>query len=606
MTKQGNLTVHTENIFPIIKKFLYSDHEIFLRELISNAVDATQKLKTFASASDFEGTLGDLTIKVEIDTKKNTLTIKDHGIGMTEAEVDQYINQIAFSSAEEFVQKYADKKDAAAIIGHFGLGFYSAFMVAEKVELQTKSYQKDSEPVHWTCIGTTSFEMEKGTRKKRGTDIILHINEDSKEFLEVSRIETLLKKYCRFMPVEIEFDGKKINNTEPLWLKKPASLKDEDYIAFYKELYPYSEDPLFWIHLNVDYPFNLTGILYFPKHQNYLEVQKNKVQLYSNQVFVTDEVKEIMPEFLTLLHGIVDSPDIPLNVSRSYLQSDTNVKKISSYIVKKVGDKLSDIFKENREDYEKKWDEIGFFIKYGMLTDEKFAEKAREFALVKNIEDKYFTIAEYIEKAKTLQTDKNGTEVWLYTIDAIQQHGYVEAVKKKSYDILVFNNPIDSHFIQHIESKEEKLTIKRVDADTSDKLIEKDEKIESVLSKDEEAALQEVYETVAGKEKYSVKLESLSPEDAPVLITQSEWMRRMKEMSRLSGGGANMDMFPGGYDLILNTNHKLAKKIADAKESEESTKLAGYLFDLARLSQNLLSGQDLTDFVNKSMERLDS
>jgi len=605
MTKQGNLTVHTENIFPIIKKFLYSDHEIFLRELISNAVDATQKLKTFASASDFDGALGDLTIKVEIDSKKNTLTIKDYGIGMTEAEVDQYINQIAFSSAEEFVQKYADKKDAAAIIGHFGLGFYSAFMVAEKVELQTKSYRKDSEPVHWTCIGTTSFEMEKGSRKKRGTDIILHINEDSKEFLETSRIETLLKKYCRFMPVEIEFEGKKINNTEPIWLKKPVTLKDEDYIAFYKELYPYSEDPLFWIHLNVDYPFNLTGILYFPKQQNYLEVQKSKVQLYSNQVFVTDEVKEIMPEFLTLLHGIIDSPDIPLNVSRSYLQSDSNVKKISSYIVKKVADKLADIFKENREEFEKKWDEIGFFIKYGMLTDEKFAEKAREFALVKNIENKYFTFAEYGEKVKPLQTDKNGTQVWLYTIDAGQQHGYVGAVKKKSYDVLVFNNPIDSHFIQHIEGKEEKLAIKRVDADTPDMLIEKEDKIESVLTKDEETVLQQVYENVAGKDKYTVKLESLSPEDAPVLITQSEWMRRMKEMSRLSGG-ANMDMFPGGYDLILNTNHKLAKKIADTKESEESTRMAGYLFDLARLSQNLLSGQDLTDFVNRSMERLDS
>jgi len=605
MTKQGNLTVHTENIFPIIKKFLYSDHEIFLRELISNAVDATQKLKTFASSSDFEGTLGDLTIKVEIDEKKKTLTIKDHGIGMTEAQVDQYINQIAFSSAEEFVQKYADKKDAAAIIGHFGLGFYSAFMVAEKVELQTKSYLKDSEPVHWTCIGTTSFEMEKGSRKKRGTDVVLHINEDSKEFLEKSRIETLLKKYCRFMPVEIEFDGKVINNTEPLWLKKPATLKDEDYIAFYKELYPYSEDPLFWIHLNVDYPFNLTGILYFPKHQNYMEVQKNKVQLYSNQVFVTDEVKEIMPEFLTLLHGIIDSPDIPLNVSRSYLQADSNVKKISSYIVKKVSDKLAEIFKENREEFEKKWDEIGFFIKYGMLTDEKFAEKAREFALVKNTEGKYFTIAEYSEKVKPLQTDKDGTLVWLYTIDPQQQHGYVEAVKKKSYDVLVFNNPIDSHFIQHIESKEEKLAIKRVDADTPDKLIEKDEKIESVLSKDEEAALQEVYENIAGKDKYTIKLESLSPDDAPVLITQSEWMRRMKEMSRLSGG-ANMDMFPGGYDLILNTNHKLSKKIADSKDTEDTKKLAGYLFDLARLSQNLLSGQDLTDFVNKSIDQLNS
>ena len=606
MTKQGNLTVHTENIFPIIKKFLYSDHEIFLRELISNAVDATQKLKTLASSGEFDGELGDLKIKIEIDSKKKTLKISDHGIGMTEAEVDQYINQIAFSSAEEFVQKFADTKDAAAIIGHFGLGFYSAFMVAEKVEIQTKSYKKENaDPVHWTCIGTTSFEMDKGKRKTRGTDIILHINDDSSEFLETSRIETMLKKYCRFMPVEIEFDGKTINNTEPLWLKKPNVLKDEDYIAFYKELYPYSEDPLFWIHLNVDYPFNLTGILYFPRHQNYMEVQKNKVQLYSNQVFVTDEVKEIMPEFLTLLHGIVDSPDIPLNVSRSYLQADSNVKKISSYIVKKVSDKLADIFKENREDFEKKWDEIGFFIKYGMLTDEKFAEKAREFALVKNTESKYFTFAEYIEKVKPLQTDKNGTEVWLYTTDEQQQHSFIDAVKKKSYDVLVLNNPIDSHFIQHIESKEEKLAIKRVDADTPDKLIEKEDKVASVLNKDEETALQQAFENIAGKDKYTVKLESLSPDDAPALITQSEWMRRMKEMSRLSGNNS-MDMFPGGYDLILNTNHKLSKKIADGKGDEESAKLAGYLFDLARLSQNLLSGQDLTDFVNRSIEQLNS
>jgi len=601
--KQGNLTVHTENIFPIIKKFLYSDHEIFLRELISNAVDATQKLKTYSSSEDFEGDLGDLTIKVSIDSKKNTLTISDRGIGMTEEEVDKYINQIAFSSAEEFVQKYADKKDAAAIIGHFGLGFYSAFMVADNVELQTKSYRKGSEAVHWSCVGTTTFEMEKGSRKKRGTEVILHINEDSKEFLETARIENMLKKYCSFMPVEIEFDGKKINNTEPLWLKKPAGLKDEDYIAFYKELYPYAEDPLFWIHLNVDYPFNLTGILYFPKATNYMEPQKNKIQLYSNQVFVTDEVKEIVPEFLTLLHGIIDSPDIPLNVSRSYLQADHNVKKISSYIVKKVSDKLADIFKENREDFEKKWDDIGFFIKYGMLTDEKFAEKAMDFSLVKNVDNKYFTFNEYSEKIKPLQTDKTDHQVWLYANDAQQQHGFIDAAKKKSYDILIFNNPIDNHFIQLIESKIEKLSVKRVDADTLDKLIDKDEKIGSVLNSEEETSLKETFESIAGKEKYSVKLESLSPEDAPVMITQSEWMRRMKEMSRMNGMG-NMDSLPGGYDLILNTNHKLSKKIADAKGDEEAKKLSGYLFDLARLSQNLLSGQDLTDFVSKSIENL--
>jgi molecular chaperone HtpG len=602
--KQGNLTVHTENIFPIIKKFLYSDHEIFLRELISNAVDATQKVKTFASTGEFDGELGDLTIKVSIDSKKKTLSISDSGIGMTEDEVDQYINQIAFSSAEEFVQKYADKSDAAAIIGHFGLGFYSAFMVAEKVELQTRSFKADSVPVHWSCVGTTSFEMTKGKRKERGTEVILHINEDSKEFLETARIENLLKKYCRFMPVEIEFDGKKINNTEPLWLKKPTELKNEDYIAFYKELYPYAEDPLFWIHLNVDYPFNLTGVLYFPKQQNYMEVQKSKIQLYSNQVFVTDEVKEIVPEFLMLLHGIIDSPDIPLNVSRSYLQADHNVKKISSYIVKKVADKLAELFKENREDFEKKWDDISFFIKFGMLTDEKFAEKAQEFALVKNTEGKYFTFAEYREKVAALQTDKAGQLVWLYTTDPEQQHGFVEAARKKTFDVLVFNNPVDNHFIQQIETKQEKLSIKRVDADTPDKLIDKDEKVESVLSQEEQDALKTVYETVSGKDKYTIKTESLSPEDAPVIITQSEWMRRMKDMSKLSGMG-DMNAFPGGYDLILNTNHKLSKRIADQKDTEDGKKLASYLFDLARLSQNLLSGQDLTDFVNKSVSWLE-
>jgi molecular chaperone HtpG len=601
--KQGNLSVHTENIFPIIKKFLYHDQEIFLRELVSNAEDATQKLKTFASTGDFKGELGDITIHVKLDKENKTLTISDHGIGMTESEVEQYINQIAFSSAEEFVQKYADKKEAAnAIIGHFGLGFYSAFMVADKVELQTLSYKEGSEPVRWSCVGTTTFEMEKGSRTERGTDVILHINEESAEYLEESRIETILKKYCRFMPVEIEFNGKKINNTQPLWLRKPSDLKKEDYLEFYKELYPYSEDPLFWIHLNVDYPFNLTGILYFPKVANPYEIQKNKIQLYSNQVFITDEVKEIVPEFLTLLHGVIDSPDIPLNVSRSYLQSDQNVKKISSYIVKKVGDKLAELFKDNREEFEQKWSDVGFFIKFGMLTDDKFADKAKEFSLVKNTEDKFFTLDEYRDKVKDLQTDKNEQVIWLYANDPKQQHSYIEAAKKRSYDVLLFDQPIDMHWIQQLEGKLEKISIKRVDADTLDKLIDKDEKKESVLSKKEEEKLEGMFKDLVEGSPFSVKMEALAPEDAPVMITQSEWMRRMREMSRMSGMG-NENNFPGSFELVVNTNHPIAKKLLE-KGKKDGKALASQLFDLARLSQNMLTGQELTDFVARSVEYL--
>lgn len=603
--KQGNLNVHTENIFPIIKKFLYSDHEIFLRELVANAVDATQKLKMVASNSEFKGEFGETKIKVSIDKDKKTLSIKDHGIGMTEEEVEKYINQIAFSSAEEFLNKYGEKAKDSAIIGHFGLGFYSAFMVAGKVELNTKSYKEGAEAVHWECTGTTTFKMGSSEKVERGTEVILHINEDSEEFLEEARIEGILKKYASFMPVEIEFNGKVINNTKPLWLKKPASITPEEYKEFYNELYPYSEPPLFWIHLNVDYPFNLTGILYFPKIHNVMEMQKNKIQLYSNQVFITDEVKEIVPEFLTLLHGVIDSPDIPLNVSRSYLQSDANVKKISTYIVKKVGEKLNEIFKNQREEFESKWDDISFFIKYGMLTDDKFAEKAKDFVLIQNTENKYFTLEEYKEKVKDIQTDKDGNLVLLYATNTQQQDTFINAAAKKGFDVLKLDLPLDSHFIQLLENKNEKLSIKRVDADTLDKLIDKGEKTESVLSKNEEEALQKVFKESINNDHFQVKTEALSPDDAPVIITQSEWMRRMKEMSRLSGVGGNEDSFPGNYDLIINTNHPLAKKITELKEGDKQQVFAKHLFDLARLSQNMLSGKELTDFISRSVNYLD-
>jgi len=597
--KQGNLSVHTENIFPIIKKFLYSDHEIFLRELVSNAVDATQKLKMMASSGEFDDDLGDLTIKVEVDKSKKTITVSDHGIGMTEEEVDKYINQIAFSSAEEFIHKYADKSEGTNIIGHFGLGFYSAFMVSEKVELLTRSWRKDAEAVKWSCVGNTSFDMKGGKKKERGTKITLHITEESNEFLEESRIEGILKKYCSFMPVDIEFAGRKMNNPQPLWLKKPGDITAQEYKDFYSELYPYSEPPLFWIHLNVDYPFNLTGILYFPKLNQSFELQKNKIHLYSNQVFVTDEVKEIIPEFLTLLNGVIDSPDIPLNVSRSYLQSDSNVKKISSYIVKKVGDRLGEIFKENRAEFEGKWEDIGMFIKFGMLTDDKFYDKAKDFCLVQDIDNKYYTLDEYKEKTTTLQTDKEGQLVWLYASHPSMQDSYIETAKKREYSVLKLEHPIDLHFVQMLETKIDKLSVKRVDAATIDKLIDKDEKTESVLGKEDEAKIEELLKGIINQGQFTLKMEAHATEQAPIIITQSEWMRRMKDMQRMQGAGG-MD-FPGGYELIVNTNHRLYKKILDAPEAGQKHSIAQQLYDLARLEQGLLAGKELTEFVGRSV-----
>lgn len=626
MAEKGTISIHTENIFPIIKKFLYSDHEIFLRELVSNAVDATQKIKQLASLGEYGGELGDLTVEVSFDKKKKTITISDKGIGMTAEEIKKYINQIAFSGATEFVEKYKDKADNQQIIGHFGLGFYSAFMVAQKVEIDTLSHQDGSEAAKWICTGETDFEIKKGSRKTRGTDIILHIAEDSEEFLEESRIQGILDKYSKFLPVSIKFgqkdqseeDGKDeegnpkyktvkvdniINDTEPIWTKSPSELKDEDYLSFYKTLYPFSEDPLFWIHLNVDYPFNLTGVLYFPKLKKDFDLQKNKIQLYSRQVFITDEVKDIVPEFLQLLHGVIDSPDIPLNVSRSYLQSDSNVKKINGYITKKVADKLGELFKGDREGYEKKWEDIGVFVKYGMISEEKFDEKAKDFALVKNLEDKFFTIEEYKKHIETNQTNKDSNVVALYTTDKDAQHGYIETAKKRSYDVIELGGPIDSHFISHIEQKNEKLQLQRVDADVIDKLIDKDEKKESVLSDQEKDSLKEIFEKAIDDKNNTVNVEPMATDDLPVTITLPEFIRRMKDMQAQGGGGPMMfGDFPMNLSVAVNANHALTKKILEADSDEDKAKLAKQAYDLALLSQGMLTGKDLTEFVNRSVE----
>jgi len=600
----GKINVQTENIFPIIKKFLYSDHEIFLRELVSNAVDATQKLNALAKMGEVKGELGDTTIEVELDSKKKTLTIKDKGLGMTAEEVDKYINQVAFSGAEEFVQKFKDKTDVNNIIGHFGLGFYSSFMVSSKVEIITKSY-KDEKAVRWECDGSPDYTIEEHKRKERGTDIILHIADDSTEFLETARIQTLLDKYCKFLPVEIKFDGKVINNTQPAWTKTPSSLTDEDYKKFYKELYPFSfEDPLFHIHLNVDYPFNLTGILYFPKIKQRLEVQKDKIQLYSRQVFITDSVENIVPDFLMLLRGVLDSPDIPLNVSRSYLQSDANVKKISSHITKKVADKLEEIFKKDRKDFEAKWEDIKMFIEYGMLSEEKFFERAQKFALLKNTEDKLFTLEEFAEKVKPTQTDKDKRTVYLYTTNTTEQHSYIESAKSRGYEVLVLDTPIDSHFVNFLESKLENTSFVRVDADTIDKLINKEEAQPSKLSEEQQNTLKPIVEKVVPKERFTVVFESLSEKDSPILVTQPEFMRRMKDMSAMGGGGGMgfMGTMPEMYNLVVNSNHPLISKIlaeSDAVKQEQLTKQAT---DLALLSQNLLKGEELTKFIKRSVE----
>ena len=583
----GKIGVTTENIFPIIKKFLYSDHEIFLRELISNAVDATQKLKTMALAGDYKGVITDTAIHVSFDKKKKTITVSDKGIGMTKEELDKYLNQIAFSSANDFLDKYKDQINS--IIGHFGLGFYSAFMVSDKVEVITKSYQEGAQAVKWSCDGSPEFSMDDVEKETIGTDVILYIDKESKDFLEESKIEQLLKKYCKFLPVDIAFgvekewkDGKMvetgkdkiINNTKPAWTLKPADLKEEDYLSFYRELYPAGDEPLFHIHLNVDYPFKLTGILYFPKIKSNIEIQKNKIQLYCNQVFVTDSVEGIVPEFLTLLHGVIDSPDIPLNVSRSYLQSDSNVKKISAHITKKVADRLNDIFKNNREEFEKKWDNLKLFIEYGMMTEEKFYEKASKFALLKNTEEKYFTFEEYEKIIKENQTDKNNTLIYLYSTNKTDQFTYIEKAKNKGYDVLILDGQLDVHLINQLESKLKDTRFVRVDSDVVDKLILKEETRESKLSVEQQDDLKSVFSVrVKSKEVYNVVFETLDEKEAPVIITQSEFMRRMKEMAQMGGGMNFYGELPDSYNLVVNPNHQLVIKISDDLKAEEGVKL---------------------------------
>lgn len=617
--QKGTISVQTENIFPIIKKFLYSDHEIFLRELISNAVDATNKMKTLASKGVFKDELGDLTIQVHLDKEAGTLTISDRGIGMSEDEINKYLNQVAFSSAADFLKKY---KDEANIIGHFGLGFYSAFMVADKVEVISKSYKKTAKAVLWTCEGNPEYTLEPHSKKERGTDIILHISDESKEFLEKARIEGLLTKYCRFLPVQIQFGTKKtthtegegedkkpvekeepniINNTDPLWKKQPAKITDEEYREFYQELYPFSPPPMFWIHLNIDFPFNLTGILYFPKLNNSMEVQKNKIQLYSNQVYVTDDVKEIVPEFLTLLHGVIDSPDIPLNVSRSYLQSDSNVKKINAYITKKVAEQLKKLSDKDRKGFEEKWQDIGVFVKYGMISEEKFYEKALKFALVKDTTGKYYDLEEYKTLAEANQKDKNGSLIYLYTHDKDAHHSYVNNAVDHGYNVLVFDHIIDNHWIQNFEYKNTDLRIVRVDADTIENLIEKDSTPESVLSEEETAKIRDLFQGILNKDQQNLQVKAMNPSAHPVVITKPEYMRRMQEMQALQGmpGG----LMPDSYQVVVNANHPLvAEKLLKMRSPEKKEKFAKYLFNLARLNQQMLKGNELSEFIEESIE----
>lgn len=625
MQEKGTISIHTENIFPIIKKFLYSDNEIFLRELVSNATDATQKLKRLASLGEFKGELPQSLIEVKLNEDEKTITISDNGIGMTAEEIKKYINQIAFSGAEEFVEKFKDAKDANEIIGKFGLGFYSAFMVADKVEIQTLSYQQGAEPARWECDGSTSFEISEGNRTTVGTDIILHINEDSKEFLDEYKLQQILDKYCRFLPVPIKFgtktnqepdgedeEGKPkyksvevdniVNDTKPIWTKAPADLKDEDYLDFYRQLYPMSEDPLFWIHLNVDYPFNLTGVLYFPKLKKDIELlQNNKIKLFSRQVFITDEVKEIVPEFLMLLHGVIDSPDIPLNVSRSFLQSDSNVKKINSYITKKVADKLNELFKKDRKVYEQKWADIGLFVKYGMVTDEKFYEKAKEFALLVNTKGEFYTLEEYKEKTAPVQTDKDGQLVYLYVTDPDKQNFYVQTAEKRGYDVLLMNSPIDKHFVSYLEYKLEKTNLKRADSDVLDNLIKKEDAIEHGLTEEQAKKITELFNKAINKPNMKVEVESVSSDELPVTVTMDEMTRRMKEMAEMNGGMAMFGAMPENYKVGVNGNHELVNRILKADNEEAQLRMARQAFDLALLSQDMLKGEDLTAFLNRSV-----
>ncbi|MDR2815126.1 MAG: molecular chaperone HtpG [Proteiniphilum sp.] len=631
MVQKGQIGVTTDNIFPIIKKFLYSDHEIFIREIVSNAVDATQKMKTLADVGDFKGELGDLSIHVSIDKEKKTLTISDRGIGMTAEEVDKYINQIALSSANDFLDKY--KENANAIIGHFGLGFYSSFMVSEKVEIITKSYKEDAQAVKWSCNGTPEFTMEEVEKEERGADVILYIDEDNKDFLEKDKVESLLKKYCRFLAVPIVFgkkqewkDGKYldteedniVNDTNPLWRQKPAALKEEDYLKFYRELYPYSitDEPMFWIHLNVDYPFHLTGILYFPKIKNNLDLQRNKIQLYSNQVFVTDSVEGIVPEFLTLLHGVIDSPDIPLNVSRSYLQSDQNVKKISNHITKKAADKLEELFKKERTRFEEKWDSLKLFIEYGMLSDEKFCDRALKFALLKNVEGKYFTLEEYKTLTETTQTDKNGDLIYLYANDRQEQYSHIEAAKEKGYDALLMDGQLNTHWMGLLEQKSEKTRFVRVDSDTIEHIIEKQDTANVTLTDQQKENVTEVVKSqlpLIEKTEFSVDFKALGETSRPIQVTQNEFSRRMKEMAAMQQQMAFYGEMPDTYQIVLNVQHPLVKELIDESERKDKEQLIAQVsadnrfkqsIDLALLAGGMLKGEALSNFVKRSFEMI--
>ena len=602
--QKGNIRVQTENIFPIIKKFLYSEHDIFLRELVSNAVDATQKLKTLSSIGEAKGELGELAITIKIDAEKKTLTISDKGIGMTSEEVDKYLNQVAFSGAEEFLDKYKGQNENN-IIGHFGLGFYSSFMVSEKVEVVTKSFKEGATAVRWECDGSPEFTLEDAEKAERGTDIIMHLNEESMEFLEAHRVQTVLDKFCRFLPVPIMFEDKQINNPAPAWTKKPSELTPEDYQNFYKELYPYNEAPLFWIHLNVDYPFNLTGILYFPKIKQSYEIQKDKIQLYSNQVFVTDEVKDIVPEFLMLLQGVLDSPDIPLNVSRSYLQGDPNVRKINAHITKKVADKLEEIFKNDRPSFEAKWESLGLFVKYGMMTDDKFLEKANKFLILQDTESKFHTFEEYKIATETLQKNKDGKQVILYTTDPIQQDAFIQQALARGYKVIRMETIIDNGFVSQMEMKWENVQFVRVDSDIVDNLIDKQEGGESVLSKDDEAKLKELFAVQIPELNVTVEVKGLSVDAPPVVATRPEFMRRMKDMASMqSGMGAFYGSMPDEVTLTVNGNHPIYKNILGEAVKERQEKLVYNLADLALLSQGLLKGNTLTKFINRSVDLL--
>ncbi|MDB5275377.1 MAG: htpG [Ferruginibacter sp.] len=604
--QKGNIRVQTENIFPIIKKFLYSEHDIFIRELVSNAVDATQKIKTLSSIGEAKGDLGELKIEIKIDAEKKTVTISDRGIGMTGEEVDKYLNQVAFSGAEEFLDKYKGQNENN-IIGHFGLGFYSSFMVSEKVEVISKSFKDDAAAVRWECDGSPEFTLEDTQKENRGTDIVMYLNEESQEFLEPHRIKTVLEKFCRFLPVPIFFEDKQINNPTPAWTKKPSELTTEDYQNFYKELYPFNEAPLFWIHLNVDYPFNLTGILYFPKIKQSYEIQKDKIQLYSNQVFVTDEVKDIVPEFLMLLQGVIDSPDIPLNVSRSYLQGDPNVRKINAHITKKVADKLEEIFKNDRPAFEEKWESLGLFVKYGMMTDDKFLEKANRFLILQDTEGKFFTFDEYKIATETLQKNKEGKQVILYTTDPVQQDAFIQQAVAKGYKVVKMETIIDNGFVNQMEMKWENVQFVRVDSDITDNLIDKQEGGESVLSKDEEATLKELFGVKIPELNVTVELKGLSIDAPPVTATRPEFMRRMKDMAAMQGGmGAFYASMPDEVTLTVNGNHPLYKNVLAESDKGKQEKLVHNLADLALLSQGLLKGNTLTNFINRSVEMMGS